>query len=40
MVDRYGPGPEYTVANGVKAFEKDRIQPMYASANMGHPSRG
>jgi hypothetical protein len=30
---------EYTVAKGVKAFEKDRIRPMYAEANMGHPSR-
>ena len=31
---------EYTVAKGVKAFEKDRIRPMYAEANIeGHPSR-
>jgi hypothetical protein len=27
------------VAHGVKAFEKLRFRPMYAEANMGHPSR-
>jgi hypothetical protein len=25
--------------HGVKAFEKSRFRPMYAQANMGHPSR-
>jgi hypothetical protein len=28
------------VTDGVKAFEKCRIRPMYAGANMGHPPRG
>ncbi len=25
--------------HGVKALEKHRFRPMYAGANMGHPSR-
>jgi hypothetical protein len=25
--------------HGAKAFEKGRFRPMYAGANMGHPSR-
>ena len=28
-----------SLVHGVKAFEKSRPQPMYACANMGHPSR-
>jgi hypothetical protein len=27
------------LVHGVKAFEKHRFRPMYATANMGHPSR-
>jgi hypothetical protein len=27
------------VVHGVKALEKYRFRPMYAEANMGHPSR-
>jgi hypothetical protein len=27
------------VTYGAKAFEKNRFRPMYAVANMGHPSR-
>jgi hypothetical protein len=27
------------VAHEVKAFEKSRFRPMYAEANMGHPSK-
>jgi hypothetical protein len=30
---------DHSVTDGVKAFEKHRIRPMYAGANMGHPSR-
>ena len=26
------------MTNRVKAFEKKRFRPMYAGANMGHPS--
>jgi hypothetical protein len=30
----------HTVTDGLKAFEICHFQPMYAEANMGHPSRG
>ena len=33
------PGIGHMVTPGVKAFEKIRFRPMYAGANMGHPSR-
>jgi hypothetical protein len=32
------PGGHMTGAEGAKAFEKNRYRPMYAGANMGHPS--
>ena len=31
---------DQAVTDGAKAFEKYRFRPMYAQANMGHPSRG
>jgi hypothetical protein len=34
-----GGQEEEFVAHGAKAFEKIRFRPMYAGANMGHPSR-
>jgi hypothetical protein len=30
---------EESLVHGVKALEEHRLQPMYAKANMGHPSQ-
>ena len=38
MIDiRAGPGIQVSTKK-LKAFEKHRFRPMYAGANMGHPS--
>jgi hypothetical protein len=31
--------PERAIRTKAKAFEEHRLRPMYAGANMGHPSR-